>query len=87
MLMYALLNVNQMKLSSVVDSIRGVCGESVNKLHPVYGEFDVLLKLKGVNRDSLTSLLNKIRDLDGVMSVKTYMVAHKTKESDVLPGY
>ena len=41
MLIFALLNVNQNKLTDVIKKIQNL-GTKVNKVHLVYGEYDII---------------------------------------------
>ena len=85
MLTYALIGVNQKKLDNVKENIQTIAGEEINKLFTVYGEYDLVLKLKSVNAKKARETLTKIRALDGVNSLSTGVVTHSTHEEDVQP--
>ncbi|UCF12249.1 MAG: Lrp/AsnC ligand binding domain-containing protein [Thermoplasmatales archaeon] len=42
------------------------------ELHPLFGEYDIIAKIKAVNSDKLARIIiTKIRSLEGVVNTKT----------------
>ena len=85
MLVFALLGVDQKKIDSVRESIIEIEGDVINKIYALYGEYDLLLKIKVVNAKKGREVISKITAMDGVNAVKTGVVAHQTHLSDVRP--
>ncbi|MBS3174522.1 Lrp/AsnC family transcriptional regulator [Candidatus Woesearchaeota archaeon] len=84
MLIFALLNVNQNKLTDVIKKIQNL-GTKVNKVHLVYGEYDIIAELKAYNPENSAKVLKEIRETDGVNSMKTYVVSDQIND-DFEPG-
>ncbi len=84
MLVFALLTVNQNKLNSVLEKIKGLGTKYVNKVHLVYGEYDVIAELKAHNPDISAELLKTLKETDGVRNLKTYVVSDQLMEGQTI---
>lgn len=80
MLVFALLTVNQNKLNNIVDKIKGLGKKYVNKVHLVYGEYDVIAELKVSDPDMSAEMLRTLKETEGVKDLKTYVVSDQLKE-------
>ncbi|HZX12458.1 MAG TPA: Lrp/AsnC ligand binding domain-containing protein [Candidatus Nanoarchaeia archaeon] len=60
-------------------------GPVVDRLHRVAGEFDLLTALKTASEEKMKESVNKVREMEGVVTLKTYTVFHKTKAADIVP--
>ena len=83
MLLFALLAVRQNKLTEIVKRLKNLGKESINKVHLVYGEYDIIAELKVDNPEVSTELLRQIRETDGVNSLKTYVVSDQITEHNL----
>lgn len=84
MLIFALLGVNQSKLNSVIQRIRSLGPKHLNKVHLVYGEYDIIAEIKAHNPDTSAELLRSLKETDGVNSLKAYVVSDEiTEERDL----
>ena len=63
-----------------IDKIRGFGKQRVNKVHLVYGEYDVIAELKANNPDMSAEMLRILKETDGVKGLKTYVVSDQLKE-------
>ncbi len=79
-LVFALLGVNQSKLNQVIKKVKTIGGKNVNKVHLVYGEYDIIAELKAQNPESSSALLKEIKEIEGVNSLKTYVVSDSITE-------
>jgi nitrate reductase NapAB chaperone NapD len=86
MLTYALIGTNQQKLDHVVTSIKEIAGQNINKLFTVYGEYDLVLKLKSKHSEEARETLQQIKDLNGVISMQSGVVVHQTHSKDTKPN-
>jgi DNA-binding Lrp family transcriptional regulator len=67
---YILINTTPSMEHQVYDELKKV--ESVIEVHPLFGEYDLLVKVNIDNLDNLSDLiLEKIRKIDGVDDTKT----------------
>ena len=80
MLVFSLLTVNQNKLNNIVDKIKGLGKKYVNKVHLVYGEYDVIAELKVSDPDMSAEMLRTLKETEGVKDLKTYVVSDQLKE-------
>ena len=78
------MTVNQNKLANVVDKINGLGSKYVNKVHLVYGEYDVIAELKANNPDVSADLLKTLKETDGVRELKTYVVSDQLVEGQAI---
>lgn len=84
MLVFALLGVNQNKLNSIVTKIRGLGPKYLNKVHLVYGEYDIIAEIKVHNPDTSAEILKSLKETDGVNILKTYVVSDQITEETSL---
>ena len=80
MLIFALLNVQQHRLQDVIKKINNLGNKHVNKVHLVYGEYDIIAELKANKPETSAELLKVIRETEGVNSMKTYVVSDQITE-------
>ena len=85
MLTYALVVSKQNSVENVFNAIKEFGEDHVSKAFVVYGEYDILAEVKAQNEAKMKELLNKIREMEGVVTLKTFSVTHKTRERDRLP--
>lgn len=76
------MGVNQNKLSSVVQKIKSIGPKFINKIHLVYGEYDIITEIKAHNPDESAELLKYLKETDGVNSLKTYVVSDEITEQE-----
>ena len=74
-MVFALLGVNQNKIDHVLSRIRSLGSKYVNKVHLVYGEYDIIAEIKAHNPETSTSILKTLKETDGVNTLKTYVVS------------
>ena len=93
MLTYLLVTVDQHEANNVVEKIKAIdhdvvekVQKKINKVYIVYGEYDILVKIKSHDEADANTVLQKIRSIHGVEFVKTFVVAHKTNATDKLPN-
>lgn len=79
-LIFALLGVHQSRLDHVIKKIKNLGSKNVNKVHLVYGEYDIIAELKANNPDHSSNLLKEIKEIDGVNVLKTYVVSDQITE-------
>lgn len=85
MLTYALVVSNQNSVERILSAIKGFGEEHVSKAFVVYGEYDILAEVKAQNEVKMNELLSRIKEMEGVVTLKTFPVVHKTWERDQLP--
>ena len=67
---FALLSISPLHEKKVYEALKQIPG--VVEVHPLFGEFDILLKIECDDIDSIGSVvINKIRSIEGVMDTKT----------------
>jgi DNA-binding Lrp family transcriptional regulator len=67
---FALLSISPLHEKSVYDSLKTII--EITEVHPLFGEYDILLKIECGNIDSIGDVvINKIRAIKGVMDTKT----------------
>jgi DNA-binding Lrp family transcriptional regulator len=84
MMVFALLGVNQSKIDNVVRKIRGLGDRYINKVHLVYGEYDVIAEIKAHSPETSLDILKTIRETEGVNSLKTYVVSDQLTDEGLL---
>ncbi|MFO8050221.1 MAG: Lrp/AsnC ligand binding domain-containing protein [Thermoplasmatota archaeon] len=48
----------------------------VEEVHPLFGEYDFIMRVKAENPDALASqIISKVRKLDGIIDTKTFLEA------------
>ena len=87
MLTYGLIVSKQKDTEEVFDRLNEFGEEHINKLFKVQGEFNLLVEMKAKNPNRMVELLNKVKNLDGVIMLKTFPVMHKTREYNTLPKF
>jgi len=83
MIVFALLSVSQSKLKDVLRKLKDLGPKNINKVHLVYGEYDIIAELKAYNPESSTSLLKTIKETEGVNVLKTYVVSDQITENNI----
>lgn len=83
MLVFALLGVNQNKLSPIIQKIRNLGPKYLNKVHLVYGEYDIIAEIKALNPDTSAEILKNLKETDGVNILKTYVVSDQLKDEEL----
>lgn len=67
---YVLVRVKPTFESKIGEALKRI--KKAKEVHPLFGEFDFIIKLEGRNHDEITqTILEEIRSLDGVASTKT----------------
>lgn len=87
-MVFALLGVHQNKIDHVLNKIRSLGDKYINKVHLVYGEYDIIAEIKAHNPETSTNILKTLKETDGVNTLKTYVVSDQlTDESfkNILP--
>jgi hypothetical protein len=83
MLMYCLVTVNGLFSDNFVSRVKSL-DKGVKDIFAVYGEFDFVITLSGVNADKLTELVAKIKDLQEVNIASGLFVTDRTNKEDVV---
>ncbi len=84
MLTFILVSVDNESVGYVYDKIVQLAGDNLNKIFIVFGEYDILFKYKSNRPEEVNDLLRDVKQINGVQYLKTAVVAHKTKSTDVL---
>jgi len=67
---FALLSISPLHEKSVYETLGNI--SEVVEVHPLFGEFDILVKIECNDIDSIGDVvINKIRSTKGVMDTKT----------------
>ena len=67
---FALLSISPLHEKAVYESLSNI--PEVVEIHPLFGEFDILVKIECNDIDSIGGVvINKIRSTKGVMDTKT----------------
>lgn len=67
---FALLSISPLHEKLVYESLKRIL--EISEVHPLFGEYDILLKIECENIDSIGDIvINKIRAIKGVMDTKT----------------
>ena len=67
---FALLSISPLKEKNVYELLKNI--PEITEVHPLFGEYDILLKIECDNIDSIGNVvINKIRSIQGVMDTKT----------------
>ncbi len=88
MMVFALLGEHQNKIDHVLSKIRSLGDKYVNKVHLVYGEYDIIAEIKAHNPETSTNILKTLRETDGVNTLKTYVVSDQLTDeglNSILP--
>lgn len=67
---FALLSISPLCEKKVYETLKGL--PEVKEIHPLFGEYDILLKIECQDIDSIGEIvIKKIRSINGVMDTKT----------------
>jgi DNA-binding Lrp family transcriptional regulator len=67
---FALISISPLREKEVFEKVNGV--DEVVEVHPLFGEYDILLKINTEDIDSIGQVvINKIRSIKGVTDTKT----------------
>jgi len=67
---FALLTISPLNENAVYDALKIV--PEIKEIHPLFGEYDILIKLKCSDIDEIGEvIIKKIRSLKGVVDTKT----------------
>ena len=67
---FALLSISPLHEKKVYKTLKNI--PEVVEVHPIFGEYDILLKIECPDIDSIGNVvINKIRAIKGVMDTKT----------------
>ncbi len=67
---FALLSISPLYEKEVYESLGKI--PEIIEVHPLFGEFDILVKIECADMDSIGSVvIKKIRSLKGIMDTKT----------------
>lgn len=67
---FALLTISPLNEKAVYEALRNI--EQITEIHPLFGEYDILVKIKSSDIDSIGEIVIKnIRSLKGVVDTKT----------------
>lgn len=82
-MVFALLGVNQSKINQVIGKIRGLGQKYVNKVHLVYGEYDIIAEINAHNPETSANILKTLKETEGVNTLKTYVVSDQITDEDI----
>ncbi len=82
MMVFALLGVNQNKLDNVLKKIKNFGPKYLNKVHLVYGEYDIIAELRAHNPETSANMLKELKETEGVNTLKTYVVSDQLTDED-----
>ncbi len=85
MLTYVLVAAEKAHLAYIQQRIEQITGDCFDKIYTLYGEYDLLIKIKTKNPEQVNTILREVKQIDGVQYFKTYVVAVATREWDVVP--
>ena len=85
MLIYVLIVSREDSAETIYRSLKALEDKNIRKLFVVSGEYNLLAEIKAQNETNLKEVLNKIRSTEGVITMNTLPVMHKTREHDTLP--
>jgi hypothetical protein len=86
MLAYVLITVNQGSLHSIVDQIK-LIGESIRELYYLYGQYDILIKMKSLSESGFDKNFKLLKNIPGVKFIDYLIVSDRTREEDILVKY
>ena len=84
MLVFVLLGVHQHKINHVIGKIKGLGPKYLNKVHLVYGEYDIIAEIKAHNPETSSNILRRLKETEGVNTLKTYVVSDQLRNEDEL---
>ena len=72
---FALLTISPLHEKSVYEILKSI--PEIVEVHPLFGEFDILVKIEGPNIDSIGEIvIKKIRSTKGIVDTKTLVSTH-----------
>ena len=67
---FALLSISPLHEKTVYEALKDI--SQVTEIHPLFGEYDILVKISADNIDEIGEIvIKRIRSLQGVMDTKT----------------
>jgi len=67
---FALLSISPLHEKEVFNALRIM--PEIEEVHPLFGEYDILVKIKGTDIDQIGNIvIKKLRSLKGVVDTKT----------------
>lgn len=67
---FALLSISPLHEKEVYEALKNI--PEIVEVHPIFGEFDILLKIECLDIDSIGGVvIKKIRSIQGIMDTKT----------------
>jgi len=67
---FALLSISPLHEKTVYEALKDI--SQVTEIHPLFGEYDILVKINADNIDEIGEIvIKRIRSLQGVMDTKT----------------
>jgi len=67
---FALLTISPLNEKAVYEALRNI--QQVTEIHPLFGEYDILVKMESKDIDSIGEVvIKRIRSLKGVVDTKT----------------
>jgi DNA-binding Lrp family transcriptional regulator len=67
---FALLSISPLHEKTVYEKLKQI--PEIIEVHPLFGEFDILVKIEARDIDSIGSIvINKIRSVQGIVDTKT----------------
>jgi len=67
---FALLSISPLKEKEVFEALHNI--PEIAEVHPLFGEYDILIKIKSDNIDKIGDLIiKKIRSIKGIVDSKT----------------
>lgn len=82
-MVFALLGVNQSKINNVLTRIKNLGPKHINKVHLVYGEYDIITEIKAHNPETSANILKMLRETEGVNTLKTYVVSDQLTDEEL----
>lgn len=84
MMVFALLAVHQTKLNQVISKIKSLGPKYLNKIHLVYGEYDIIAEIKAHNPETSANILKTLKETEGVNTLKTYVVSDQLTDEGLI---
>jgi DNA-binding Lrp family transcriptional regulator len=67
---FALLSISPLCEKEVYETLKNI--PEIVEVHPIFGEYDILLKIECLDIDSIGAVvIKKIRSIQGIMDTKT----------------
>jgi DNA-binding Lrp family transcriptional regulator len=78
---FALLSISPLHEKAVFEALKNII--EIVEIHPLFGEYDILIKIKCENIDSIGGVvIKKVRSLKGVVDTKT-MIGTKSLSGEI----